>query len=41
MHADPYFLLCGRGMMEMWEAGLLFWGLGGKAGSELDSLFPS
>ena len=26
MHADPYFLLCGRGMMEMWEAGLLFLG---------------
>lgn len=31
MYADPYFLLCGREMMEMWEAELLFWGLIGTA----------
>lgn len=27
MYANPYFLLGGRGMMEMWEAELLFWGV--------------
>lgn len=41
MYAGSYFLLCWGGMMEIWDAELLFWGLGGRAESEFDSLLTS